>query len=154
MLNRLFAYKSPCAIEMLDLCSRAGFNGKPGCLRFISQLLPSVLLMGVGGVHCCCPPGKSSRWKRSPCPAPRNRLRAGALSPELWQQHGHETDEVNKPTIQAFLYRIGLLFFLTAWLGFWVLILCIVPYLKERESRTRNNTNETAWGLCLPIGYS
>lgn len=49
-----------------NFSSRAAFNEKPGCLRFISQLQPSVLLMGVGGVHCCHP-GKSSRGKRSPC---------------------------------------------------------------------------------------
>lgn len=85
MLNRLFAYKSPGASEGLDLRRRAGFNGKPVCLRFISQLPSSVLLMGVGGVCCSntdfyCQ--KQQRGKIS-LPSTQSSLRAWALSPEL-----------------------------------------------------------------------
>jgi len=61
MLNRLFAYKSPCAIERLDLCRRAGFSGKPGCLQFISQLPSSALLMGAGGYAALTPASVATR---------------------------------------------------------------------------------------------
>lgn len=61
MLNRLFAYKSPCAIERLDLCRRAGFNRKPGCLRYISQLLSAALLVGVGEYAALTPTSVATR---------------------------------------------------------------------------------------------
>lgn len=111
--------------------------------------LPFSIALGVDGVCCSNINFFCSRGGRSPCPAARSGLRAGALSPELWQQHGHETAEVNKPTIQAFLCRIDPLFFLTAWLGFWVLILCIVPYLKRKRKQNKEWYKWDSLGLVL-----